>query len=357
MAPMRIEIRSLTGESTEIYIEPTATINALKHAIQEKTQIPVAEQRLVFAGAQLEEAVNEAWRKRRAGGALSAALDVESIPDGAPLTLEHYAIQKGCVVNIVRRIATSATTSDANATGQPAADIPIAGSSEATRMHTPPRAGREDPELVAQLSRAVPENNSSTPPRARQTAPVVEFMQPEPLQNQAGPVVASAPSQGGGYRGNDVTPVNGRGNSVADNDIAKHLSGMSDTALYQLLAPILEQRPRLRASLQQIPAATGATAEDPSRVTPPRAPVMSASVAPSAAARSDVDRREPFRIGDLVTVWSNSAQRWCDGEVLRVARESSGKIPQGAVEVSFELGQKWIAPQDAPRILKQRNRV
>lgn len=42
-----------------------------------------------------------------------------------------------------------------------------------------------------------------------------------------------------------------------------------------------------------------------------------------------------------------------DGEVVQVAKELNGKIPGGSVEVSFELGRKWIAPQDLAKALRR----
>jgi len=362
---MRIVIRSLSGESTEIDIEPTSSISELKHAIQAATKIPVAEQRLVFAGTQLEEAANEAWRKRRCGGALSTAMGVASIPDGAPLTLEHYAIQKGSVVNIVRRIATNAAPSDANASGPPATDAPVAAP-----------AGASDPLQARDVTDAPVSQKVRDEPTPKTPVPVLEFLVPDPPRNAAAPAPDPFLGRGGGYGGSNVAQV--------DSELVKQLNALSDTALHQLIAPLLDQRPKLRATLlapgsgmescfaSPAPPQRLAqnNAEDASRH-PPRPPVDSAPAAASradpsqhaspwgalAGAGSEPDRSQsqPYRTGDAVQVWSNSGQRWCDGEVLKVAKEASGKIPQGAVEVSFELGQKWIAPHDATRILKSRS--
>ena len=41
-------------------------------------------------GRRLEELVTPLWRQRRSSGALAAALGLDKLPDGAPLTLEHY---------------------------------------------------------------------------------------------------------------------------------------------------------------------------------------------------------------------------------------------------------------------------
>eukprot|EP00439_Symbiodinium_sp_Y106_P003860 s7891_g1.t1 len=89
----------------------------------------------------------------------------------------------------------------------------------------------------------------------------------------------------------------------------------------------------------------------PAPVTPP---------GPAQAAVAAVVVPEPGRLpldwrrGDRCSVWSNSAQRWCDGEVVNLAERATEKVPQGSVEVAFELGRKWIAPSDLGRALSRR---
>jgi len=56
-------------------------------------------------------------------------------------------------------------------------------------------------------------------------------------------------------------------------------------------------------------------------------------------------------VGNLVSVWSNSAQKWFAGEVVAVAEVPSNEIPKGSVEVVFPLGRKWVAPADVPHVL------
>eukprot|EP00439_Symbiodinium_sp_Y106_P003411 s5522_g1.t1 len=72
---MRITVRSLTGEAADLDLEPSTTLPSLRRAVEEKRKsgdaalgIPEAEQRLVYAGTQLEECVTPAWRARRSGG-------------------------------------------------------------------------------------------------------------------------------------------------------------------------------------------------------------------------------------------------------------------------------------------------
>ncbi|CAE7413107.1 unnamed protein product [Symbiodinium pilosum] len=115
---MRITVRSLTGassldtakpvnegkvEAADLDLEPDTTMQGLRTAVQAALGIPAAEQRLVYAGTQLEDRVTSAWRARRSG-ALAAALGLEQLPDGAWLTLEHHGIQKGSVLNVVRKV-------------------------------------------------------------------------------------------------------------------------------------------------------------------------------------------------------------------------------------------------------------
>lgn len=216
---MKITIRSLTGDSTELDVEPTATIAELKVVIEAATQIPVVEQRLVFAGTQLEEAVNEAWRRRRGTGALSAALGAASMTDGTPLTLEHYAVQKGSVINIVRRIISSNVAGIDQTSGGPGV---VAGVAAEPVANNPAMAA---PDLVERV--------------------------PEPVVEQP----PGWPEQRGGYPGQQEQ---GRGGAagrrssaeqVARSELTARLDALSDVDLHALLAPMLERRPALKASL------------------------------------------------------------------------------------------------------------
>jgi len=311
---MPLQIRSLSGESEQIEIEPSSTIRELKETIQVQMNIPIEEQRLVYAGKQLEEAVTEAWRRARSEGGGVLAVDAAALPLGSPLTLEHYAIQKHSVVNIVIR---------KNGNAVPASD-------------TEPRPSPSTPGAPPLARQVTPPQGQAAP-----QGPTLEFMEPR-SRNPAVPA-----GRGGGYN-----------MSSADAELYSQLNGMSEAALLSVLGPLLESRPQLASVLLQGSANGRLRGVDPVEDT------YVPNAATAASSRADAMQRQPtqqhqpqgdgFRRGDKVSVYSNSAQRWCHGEVINVCVSNGGKIPVGAVEVQFELGQKWISPQDIPNHVKAR---
>lgn len=204
MSTIPLTIRTQgTQQEFEVNIEATATIGKLKLAIQEQTRIPSEDQRLIYAGTQLDEVVTEAWLKKKQStdSALAVATNANQLAVGDPLTLEHYGLQKKSTITVFQKQRPQAAAAAA----------------------APP----------AQLQHS--------------QAPEVQWQQPQsaPADRRPG---ADVSGSGGYSAGNSTRPE-----AQADEQLYRQLSMLSDHRLHGIISRLLNERQTLKDTLLKLP--------------------------------------------------------------------------------------------------------